>query len=221
MKKAVIFDLDGTLLNTIDDIADSMNSVLERNSFPGFPVERYKEFVGNGVEMLIKRVVPSDKQEDSALIKQLIHDFKTEYEKNSMNKTKIYDGIFEMLEELSDKNIFLSILSNKPEYLVKKLTEFYLPYRHFVFIKGAVDNKPKKPDPIQAVEISRNLNIKPDEFLFIGDTKTDVKTALNSGMVPIGVSWGFRERTELKEFGALAIVEKPREIIQLLEKEEF
>ncbi len=213
MFKAVIFDLDGTLLNTLDDLADSINEMLSNHKYPIHSVNSYKYFIGDGAEMLIERTLPSDMRSKEH-VKKLTKEFKEIYQQRMFLKTRPYKSIVELLIELKKRSIPMSVLSNKPHQETVKIVNKIFKNIKFEMVKGAVNNIPRKPDPIQALLISKQLNISPDSFLYIGDTDIDMKTAVNAGMFGVGVLWGFREKNELEENGAKAIVEYPEELLK-------
>ena len=217
MFKAIIFDLDGTLLNTLDDLADSGNEMLSNHNFPVHPVKSYRYFVGDGVEILIKRMLPgNDNLPDEDQLKKLTLEFKEIYHSRMFNKTKPYDGIIDLLKKLNDRFIPICVLSNKPHEETLSLVYKLLKDIKFEVIKGANKSIPRKPDPMQALLISKQLNKFPEEFLYIGDTDIDMKTAKNAGMYGVGVLWGFREKNELVENGAKILVEQPIDILKII-----
>jgi phosphoglycolate phosphatase len=211
--KAIIFDLDGTLLDTVDDISDSANSVLKRYNFSTYTPAQYKLFVGDGMETLVSRLLPKNKKNNKQLIKKIVSEIKVEYAKNWNKKTKIYPGIKSLLSTLSKKGIKMCVLSNKPEKFTKLMVQHFFPKTKFEFVFGARDGVPKKPDPALALKIVKNLNLFPSEFIYLGDTKTDMQTATNAGMVAVGVLWGFRTKKELIKSGAKFVVRYPREVL--------
>lgn len=213
--KAVLFDLDGTLLNTLDDIADSMNSILIKSGYPAHPVDSYKKFVGDGMENLIKRVLPGAFHKPE-IIEDLVGQMKEEYSKRQDIKTRPYPGIRELLENLTRQNIRLSILSNKPDEMTKSVVSHYFPEKPFDIVMGQKDGSPQKPDPFGALEIADFLQINPKEFLYLGDTDTDMKTAASAGMYPVGVLWGFRSYEELKANGAKLLIKTPMELMKFI-----
>ncbi len=214
--RAVVFDLDGTLLNTLEDIADSMNSVLAGRGFPDHPVEAYKMFVGDGARMLVTRALPRE-QSTGDLIDECELEFKAVYGRNWKIKTRPYPGIEDLLLQLGRDRVPLGILSNKPhEYAVECVQEL-LPSGVFAAILGQQDGLPPKPDPAGARLICTRLGVDLEQVLYVGDTGVDMQTGRRSGMVPIGVLWGFREARELQEHGARALVEQPDEILALLQ----
>lgn len=213
--KAIIFDLDGTLLDTLEDIADSMNSVLKHLGFPKHNLNAYKYFVGEGLERLVRRVLPEDKLEEG-LVAQCIGRMRDEYRKRWADKTHPYPEVPELLDALSIRGVKLAILSNKPDDFTKVIVAKFLPHWKFVSILGANDAMPKKPDPTAALTIAETLNIPPHECLFLGDSNIDMETAQAAGMYPVGALWGFRTAEELTESGAKSLVEKPTELLKLL-----
>lgn len=213
--KAVLFDLDGTLLDTLEDLADSTNRVLESQGFPTHPVKAYRYFVGDGMKMLIKRVLPEDQHTDT-IITQSISLFQEDYGQNWKLKTRPYNKVPEMLNTLGKYGLKLAILSNKPHEFTAQCVAELLPNWHFDVVLGQRDGTPRKPDPAGAVEIADVVKIVPEDFLYLGDTGTDMQTAVAAGMFPVGALWGFRERQELLEHGAKVLLEQPPDILQLL-----
>ena len=213
--KGIIFDLDGTLLNTLDDIADAMNHVLLRNRFPVHPVDAYRFFVGDGVDMLVRRTLPAEKQ-DGRTVKRISDAFMKRYQENWNGKTRPYDGIEDMLDALQTKNLFLAILSNKPHMVTGETVRYYFGTRHFT---ACVGNGifPKKPNPEGALYIAASMGIAPENCLYVGDTATDMQTAAAAGMPAAGVLWGFRDEKELRDNGARWIVGSPSEVVAIVE----
>lgn len=213
--KAVIFDMDGTLLDTIQDLAESMNEALRRCNFPVHPVESYKNFVGDGVEALARRVLPEGRREPET-VSACVSDMRKEYWARWQKNTRPYRGVPELLDALAERGVKLSILSNKPDEFAKIMAAALLPRWTFEPVLGARPSIPKKPDPAGALEIAGLLSISPEEFLYIGDTATDMKTAKAAGMYPVGVLWGFRTAEELKTSGAKIIIENPLELLEII-----
>jgi phosphoglycolate phosphatase len=212
---AIIFDLDGTLLNTIDDLANSMNLVLEQHGFPVHPVEQYKLFVGNGMEKLTRRVLPSACTDEN-FIKSFLDEFQNQYGKTWHNITKPYPGIEKLLENLAARGIRMSVLSNKTDQFTQIIIDYFFGLSHFDFVFGARTGVPKKPDPIGALEIAKLSNSQPSEFLYLGDSGVDMQTANAAGMYALGATWGFRQPNELLENGAKKLIYNPSEIIDLI-----
>ncbi|MFH1760490.1 MAG: HAD family hydrolase [bacterium] len=211
--KAIIFDLDGTLLDTLEDLADSMNQVLSKMRYPVHKTEAYKYFVGDGIEMLVRRVLP--KEECSReIIDKCISEMLQEYALRWSNKTRPYPGIMGTLDELKKKKIVMSVLSNKLHDFTVKMVEKILPNHSFEMVVGAGADFPRKPDTAGALEIAGKLRISPEMFVFLGDTGTDMATASAAGMFGVGAYWGFRTAEELLDFGAKRIIRKPEELLE-------
>jgi phosphoglycolate phosphatase len=213
--KAVIFDLDGTLLNTIGDLTDSMNLTLSRFGFKGHDQETYKYFVGDGIEALVQRALPPENR-DEEMVARCVAIMREEYALRWDKKTRPYPGIPELLDALSQKGWPISILSNKPDDSTQMVVAKLLPRWSFQIILGSRPSVPKKPDPTAALEIAGLLNLSPAQFIYLGDTGTDMKTALRAGMFPVGALWGFRTAQELMAEGAQVLIEKPLDLLQYL-----
>ena len=213
--KAITFDLDGTLLDTLEDIADSANAVLEHWGYPQHDLKTYKYLVGDGIENLVQRSLPREKRSDD-FVDQCVQAMRAEYRQRWSNKTRPYEGIAELLNALRDRGVTMTILSNKPDDFTKLMVAALLPEWRFEVVLGANSELPKKPDPTAAVQIARDLNISVNEFLFVGDTSIDMKTAAAAGMYPVGVLWGFRTAEELAASGARVLLAKPLDLLNLL-----
>jgi phosphoglycolate phosphatase len=213
--KAVIFDLDGTLLNTIEDLTDSMNLTLKRFGFKGHDQEAYKYFIGDGIETLVKRALPPESRQEE-MITRCVATMREEYALRWDRKTHPYPGIPELLDALFQKGWPISILSNKPDDSTRMVVDKLLPKWAFEIVLGARPSVPKKPDPTAALEIAGLLGLPPDQFIYIGDTGTDMKTAVQAGMFPVGALWGFRTARELMAQGAKVLIEKPMDLLQHL-----
>jgi phosphoglycolate phosphatase len=213
-KRAAIFDLDGTLIDSLKDIALCCNEVLKELDIAEHPLPKYSEFVGDGAYVLIKNALPSSTPDE--LIQKALGRFKDIYENNIYENTKAYEQIDELLKRLEDENIPVAILSNKPHKFTLKYAERIFKGYGFVEVFGQREDIPIKPDPQAALEISRIMDIEPSDIYFIGDTATDMKTAKNAGMKAIGVLWGFRDREELENSGADFIVSSPKEMADII-----
>lgn len=211
---AVLFDLDGTLLDSLEDIADSMNVVLTDMGFPAHPVEAYKKFVGDGVPPLVERALPAGGR-NPELIERIGHLLSEEYRKSWHKKTRPYPGIPQLLTGLSTAGIPMSIFSNKPDEFTRTMVKTLLPDWSFVRVTGIKPGVPRKPDPSAALETARIMNVPPENFAYLGDTNTDMLTARAAGMFAVGALWGFRSREELEESGAHMIIAEPYEFLQL------
>lgn len=209
----VIFDLDGTLLNTLDDLADSVNYALGQFGYPERGVLEVKSFVGNGVRRLMELSIPGGL--DNPLFESCLNTFKEYYSKNMYNKTGLYDGIMEMLEELKKNNYKLAIVSNKFDRAVKELAkDFFADYINVAI--GESGGVRKKPEPDCVFEALQELGTNPSEAIYVGDSEVDVETAGNAGLPCVGVTWGFRDRQLLIDEGADYIIDNPMELMDLL-----
>ncbi len=213
--KAVLFDLDGTLLDTIADLTDSMNIALNHLGFPSQDEESCKVFVGDGVEMFAFRALPENNR-DQATVAKCVALMRQEYTKRWANKTRPYNGIPQLLDGLTSRNLEMAILSNKPHDSTKEMVAALLSKWRFNPVAGAQPSVPKKPDPTLAIQISQQLRVPPEKFLYLGDTGTDMLTAQAANMFAVGVLWGFRTAEELKASGAQVLVEHPMEVLKLL-----
>jgi len=213
--KAVVFDLDGTLLDTLDDLADSMNSVLTKHNYPTHQVDAYKYFVGDGLRKLVQRTFPEGARDDEN-VNHGLEEMRKEYNLRWDNKTKPYKGIAEMLDTLVGNNVKIAILSNKADDFAKLTVGKLLSDWDFNIVLGEREGIPKKPDAAGALDIAQRLGVKPQECLYLGDTGIDMKTAVSAGMYPVGALWGFRKADELVHNGAKVLVASPTEVLDLL-----
>ncbi|MDE6232911.1 MAG: HAD family hydrolase [Lachnospiraceae bacterium] len=206
----VIFDLDGTLLNTLDDLADSVNYALERCGFPRRTVEEVRCFVGNGIKLLIKRAVPEGTEEKQT--EKVFEVFTTHYGENCRVKTRPYDGIMELLKNLKENDIKMAIVSNKVDFAVKELNNCF--FKDYITVAvGECENVRRKPAPDSVNKALELLGSVRENSLYVGDSDVDIETAKNSGMDCVSVSWGFRDREFLKEKGADVIIDVPKELL--------
>jgi phosphoglycolate phosphatase len=213
--KAIIFDLDGTLLDTLDDLGNAVNRVLFHMGFPTHAIDEYRSFIGDGAEKLIYRALP-EQNRDEVTVRTCLTAFREDYHKNRNVNTRPYEGIPALLDALKERGLKLAVLSNKPHDTTNLCVTELLPGWRFDAVLGHRDETPHKPDPAGALEISRLLNIPPEEFLYLGDSGVDMETAIAAGMFPVGVLWGFREAEELEESGARALISNPLEVLRLL-----
>ena len=211
--KGVIFDLDGTLLDTLKDLADAANAALAHFGYPEHHQDEYRYFVGEGLKTLTKRILPDSASGEEAIIRYM-KKFGEVYKENWKNHSKPYPGIPEMLAHLKDKDLQLAVLSNKPHEFTKICVEEFFEKDLFSFVFGQRDGIPKKPDPAGAVELARRMGLASDEIVYVGDTATDMQTGNSAGMKTIGVRWGFRDRRELEENNAWKIATAPEEIVR-------
>lgn len=214
--KLAIFDLDGTLVNTITDLGSSASYALEKLGFPKRTMEEYTRFVGNGTLKLIQRSVPEEFKDDDAVVARAHSLFKDYYAEHYCDTSRIYDGMLEAVEELKTRGIMLSVLTNKPDEFAIKIMDRLFPQGTFSHVQGAREGVPKKPDPTAELEIMRLFGANPANTIHIGDSDVDVFTAHNAGIKCVGCSWGFRSRESLIEAGADAIADKPTELLKIM-----
>jgi len=214
----VLFDLDGTLLDTLADIANAANAALTRLGFPTHPVDAYRHFVGDGSDCLVRRVLPEDVR-DSETRKQCHAAIMDEYARRWAENTRPYPGIPGLLRELDERGIPKAVLSNKRDDFTKMTVAKLLPDFSFHIVRGAQPSVPVKPDPAAALRIAEELHILPARFLYIGDTNTDMRTASAAGMFGAGALWGFRSADELAANGAKALLRAPEDVLCLLDSQ--
>jgi phosphoglycolate phosphatase len=212
---AVVFDLDGTLLDTLEDIANAANRVLSDQGFPIHPVPMYREFIGEGVVRLIRRVLP-DKNQDEATVQACADAYQKEYALHWDIKTKPYAGVPGMLDGLVAHGLRMAVLSNKPDLFTQQCVRELLSKWTFDVVIGASDAFPRKPNPASALETARRLGVPPGECLYVGDSGVDMQTARAARMFAVGVLWGFRSQEELEREGAQKLISRPLELIDLL-----
>lgn len=211
MKKAVIFDLDGTLLNTLDDLADSTNYALSKFGYPTRTIEEVRQFVGNGVAKLIERAIPEGKNNPN--FEKCLSIFKENYAQNMYNKTAPYNGIIEMLSNLKSKGIKIAVVSNKFDLAVKELCKKYFEgFIDFAAGENEAQGIKKKPAPDTVISVLSEFNFAPEDAVYVGDSDVDIMTAKNSKMPCISVTWGFRDKKFLLENGATILINAPSEI---------
>jgi len=215
--RAVIFDLDGTLLDTIEDLADSMNAALARMGLPGRSVADCKTLVGDGLETFVRRALPPEAGNDPSAAARLKELMRSEYRLRSAFKTRPYDGIPELLEELARRGTRMAVLSNKPHDSTLAVVSHHFPGRRFDPVLGARDGFPVKPDPGGALEIARAWRLAPAKIAYVGDTNTDMQTANAAGMFACGARWGFRTAEELTSNGAAVLLEKPADLLPFID----
>ena len=210
-----IFDLDGTLLDTLCDLRDSVNFALSKNGLPERTTEEIRSFVGNGIRLLIERSVPENT--DAELTDKCFDDFKAHYKDNSANLTKAYDGINELLYELKSSGIRLAVVSNKADFAVKALVEKYF---HDVFDSaiGEKEGVKRKPAPDTVFAVINELNVNKNEVIYIGDSEVDIETAKNADIPCICVTWGFRDKDVLEKLCPEYIIDSPKKILDIIFK---
>ncbi len=205
----VIFDLDGTILNTLEDLADSLNAALEKSGYPGRTMEEVRRFVGNGIRKLIERAVPQGTEKEC--VDQVHRDFTEHYKVHCADRTRPYDGILDLLADLKEKGLRTAVVSNKADYGVQELCSRYFEGL-FDLAVGEREGILRKPAPDSVNEVLQRLQVRREDAVYIGDSEVDIQTARNAGMDHIIVDWGFREAEYLKEQGAKVMVSRPEEI---------
>ena len=215
MKKLVIFDLDGTLLNTIDDLAHSTNHALRENGFPEHAIDEYRFFVGNGINKLFERALPDGARTEEN-IRKIRAKFLTYYDLHKADHSHPYEGIPELLEQLQAEGTQLAVASNKYQEATRALIARFFPQIRFVEVLGQREGVPTKPDPGIVDEIRTKAGRSREETLYVGDSGVDMQTALNSGVTACGVTWGFRPRAELESFSPDHIAERPADILAII-----
>lgn len=215
MKKLVIFDLDGTLLNTIADLAHSTNYALNKLGYPTHEIEKYNFMVGNGIDKLFERALPEgEKSKENVL--RVRKEFVPYYDIHNADDSRPYPGIPELLSYLQDAGIQITVASNKYQAATQKLIDHYFPEIHFTAVFGQREGIKVKPDPTVVFDILEVAKVTKEEVLYVGDSGVDMQTAANAGVTVCGVTWGFRSRAELEEFSPQYIVDTAEEIKRLI-----
>lgn len=214
MKHAVIFDLDGTLLNTLGDLRAATNHALEVRGLPPHSMEEIRQFIGNGIRLLICRAMPEGTPE--AEIDAALDDFKAYYAAHIHDRTVPYDGIPQLLTALRKRGVKVAVLSNKIDSASQQLIEYFFPGKTDV-VFGEHVGVPRKPDPTSCRMVMQRLGVQPEQVLYVGDSGTDMQTAKNAGLYAVGVTWGFRSKEVLLEYGADILVHRPEQILQILD----
>lgn len=216
MKKLVIFDLDGTLLNTIADLAHSTNYALEKNGFPTHQLGEYNYFVGNGINKLFERALPEGEKTEENIAK-IRRDFLAHYDVHNADNSRPYEGISELLLALQEKGVQIAVASNKYQAATSKLVGYFFPNIHFTAVLGQREGVKTKPDPGIVAEIREKAQVDAADTLYIGDSNVDMQTAINSGVDGCGVTWGFRPASELESYHPKYIAQKASDILSMLE----
>ncbi|MDW7658351.1 MAG: HAD family hydrolase, partial [Bacillota bacterium] len=218
-QRAVIFDLDGTLVDTLQDLADAANRALQEHGLTPLPVQDYRYLVGAGAKNLMTRCAAASgapKPFYEEQIGRMTEAFKAAYQENWHVSTRPYPGISSLLERLADTDLKLAVLSNKPDAFTQQVADWYFPDKPFLEVMGQIEGIPIKPDPAGALLLCRKLGCKPEDAVLVGDTGTDMETAVRAGMIPAGVLWGFREAGELKAGGAQHLFASPDDLVTWL-----
>ncbi len=212
--QGILFDLDGTLVNTLSDLADAMNRALVKNGLPPYPEERYRYFVGNGIHILTERVAGAWPEKMADVEKT----YEADYAAHWHVRSAPYPGIPEMLEGLKQRGYRLCVFSNKPDRDTQNVIRYFFGEESFHVVRGQIEGIPIKPDPQGALLCAEALGVSPEHMLYLGDSGVDMRCAGNAGMTGIGALWGFREEQELREGGARYIVSSPQELLTLVDE---
>jgi len=213
---AVIFDLDGTLLDTLEDIAVSANSVLRSLGFETHPTAAFRTFIGSGVDVLFERALPPAAAADRRIIDTAVERFRAAYADGWHVNSRPYAGVAALLDELCEREVALAVLTNKPHEFAGKCVAYLLGDWHFEIVLGLAAALPAKPDPQGALRIAAGLGMKPAAIIFVGDSGIDMETARAAGMSGVGVTWGFRPESELRRSGATWLIDRPEQLLALL-----
>ena len=215
VKQLVIFDLDGTLINTIADLAASTNFALSKNGFPTHETQAYNFFVGNGINKLFERALPEGEKTEENILR-IRKDFVSYYDKHNMDKSAPYPGIPELLVALQEEGVALAVASNKYQKATEELITHYFPGIQFALVLGQRESILPKPDPQIVHEILAATGIDKEDVLYVGDSGVDMQTVKNSGVDGVGVTWGFRPRQELEAYHPAYIVDEAREVLNIV-----
>jgi phosphoglycolate phosphatase len=215
MIQAVIFDLDGTLLDTLQDLAEATNAMLQQLGCPTHELTEYRRLIGEGMRNLVQDALPQAKR-DKVTLAQALEALAREYRARWRLHTRPYEGVTGLLDELKARGVRLAVLSNKADTFTQEMIAWYFGSERFVRVSGSRPDAPRKPDPTIALELAVAMQVEPGRTAFVGDTHIDVETARAARMLPIGVTWGFRQPAELVASGARALAKDPRHLLELL-----
>ena len=210
----VIFDLDGTLADTLEDLAAALNRVLSSEGLPAYDDAAVRGLIGNGIRRLVTDALPPERRTEEA-IARCCDRFMTDYGEHCLVNTRLYDGVAQLVSALRTDAVKLAVLSNKADELTRRIVDALIGFGSFDVVTGAQPGIPLKPDPTAALLVSTRLGVSPGRIACLGDSPTDVLTATAAGMVAVGVSWGFRTRSELVESGARAVLDHPLDLLEM------
>jgi phosphoglycolate phosphatase len=211
--QGIVFDLDGTLVNTLADMAECMNYVLAKHGLPGHEHSAYRRFIGEGVARLVTQALPPRAMDSTDAV---LRDFRAYYTDHMLDQSKPYPGVDELLAVLAARRIPFSVLSNKPHDATRVIVSSLFPTAPFVEVVGQRPEKPNKPEPAVALELAQSMGVPPQYCAFVGDSGIDMATGRAAGMMTVGVTWGFRDRAELRVHGADSLIERPDQLVALL-----
>jgi phosphoglycolate phosphatase len=211
--QAIVFDLDGTLVNTLADMSESMNYVLAKHGLPGHEHSAYRRFIGEGVARLVTQSLPPRAIDATDAV---LRDFRAYYAEHMLDQSRPYPGVDELLIALGARNVPISVLSNKPDDATQRIVSTLFTNSPFVQVVGQRPEKPNKPDPTVALELAQSMGVSARLCAFVGDSGIDMATGRAAGMVTVGVTWGYRDRAELRAHGADTLIERPDQLVTLL-----
>ena len=212
-RRAVIFDLDGTLVDTLEDLTAAMNAALGHFSLPARSAQACKMMIGNGARRFAERALPADRQD---LAESLLALTREHYRDNCFKYSRLYDGMGETVRQLRQRGLRLAVLTNKDQIVAGRIIEHFFGTGAFEFVIGAIKGQPIKPDPGTTLGIVESIGLACDDFVFVGDSAVDIETARAAGIRSVGAAWGFRGRGELETAGAHIIIDSPGEILDLV-----
>lgn len=215
MYKAAIFDLDGTIADTLESIAIATNKTLEACGYQAIDIEQYKYFAGDGADTLIRRALIAAGDEKQNNFEKAYEIYKGIFEIDCTYKVTVFDGIKETLQQMKQKGMKLAVVTNKPHLRAVTVVEYLFGKNYFDEIIGQQEGMPKKPDPTSVLLVAKRMQVPVEQCVYVGDTNVDMQTGNRAGMYTVGVLWGFRERKELEENGACQIVERPEELLEI------
>ncbi len=216
MIKLCMFDLDGTVLDTVKTIAHYGNYALEKNGLATAPIKEYNFFAGYGIKNLIINMLKYSNSYTESNFEKVFRDYNEAYNKDVTNKTTIFDGLKDVLDKLKAQGVILAVISNKPDFATKQVINAVYGKDYFDFVQGQKEDVPLKPNPTSVLKVISDFNVNKKDCVYVGDTSTDIQTGNNAGIKTIGVTWGFRDEKELKENGATYIVNTPTELFNVI-----
>ncbi len=216
--RGVMFDLDGTLADTLDDITDSLNAAFDACGYAPLTSGKARQLIGAGLSTLLQR---ASNETDAQRLDELVHRYREEYRRRLMERTRLYDGIPDLLDTLTARNTIMAVLSNKPDEFTAPICSALLGRWSFVRFQGSLPDTPRKPDPTLALQLCKDMGLAPGDVVFVGDSDADVDTARNAGMIAVGVTWGFRDRAHLVAAAPDVVVETPAALIDWCQRYPF
>jgi phosphoglycolate phosphatase len=217
--KAILFDLDGTLIDSLADLAEAVNRMLDDNGYPRRDQKLFPEFIGDGMAKLVERALPEDARTQER-IEECLAGYQKHYQKLWKSQTRVYDGIQQAIDHLKGRDLRVGCISNKPHLFTVKCCSHFFPMHTFSVVFGQRDSVPRKPDPAAAIEASEILDLPIEQCAYVGDSGVDMDFAKSAGMLAVGAEWGFRSAKELRDHGADLLVKKPVGLVAALDPDE-